>query len=245
METSLYSAAKELQIAGLIPLSSVDWPDKLVASVFCQGCPWRCRYCHNHDILSMRTPGKVQFKQLLDLLERRKRLLDGVVFSGGEALAQSAVIPAIKIVKELGYQVGLHNAGAFPKRLEELLQANLLDWVGQDIKASPQYYPEVTGVAVGGKKAWSCVKMLVEAKIDFEVRLSVYPGYPDKPVAIAKQLQALGVKKFALQNVRLQGILDPSIAQAPGQGEKWKDQIQDWAQQIEKIAFNKFSLRSF
>ena len=32
----------DLQIAGLVPMSSVDWPGKFAASLFLQGCPWAC-----------------------------------------------------------------------------------------------------------------------------------------------------------------------------------------------------------
>src|SRR5699024_7544222 len=73
-------AAADLQIAGLVPLSSIDWPGQLVATVFCQGCPWRCTYCHNTAILDPRTPGAVSWTQLEQLLARRHGLLDGVVF---------------------------------------------------------------------------------------------------------------------------------------------------------------------
>ena len=51
--------AVDLQIAGLVPLSTVDWPGRLAATVFCQGCPWRCTYCHNTAILDTTVPGAV------------------------------------------------------------------------------------------------------------------------------------------------------------------------------------------
>ena len=75
--------AKDLQIAGLVPLSTVDWPGQLAATLFLQGCPWRCHYCHNRAILDPRTPGTVAWSEVRDLLERRRGLLDAVVFSGG------------------------------------------------------------------------------------------------------------------------------------------------------------------
>src|SRR5690625_1982067 len=88
--------AADLQIAGLVPLSSVDWPGRLVATVFCQGCPWSCTYCHNTAILDPRTPGAVPWTQLEQLLTRRHGLLDGVVFSGGEATMQPALVSAAR-----------------------------------------------------------------------------------------------------------------------------------------------------
>src|SRR5690625_7377937 len=40
-------AAADLQIAGLVPLSSVDWPGRRAATVFCQGWPWLCTCWHH------------------------------------------------------------------------------------------------------------------------------------------------------------------------------------------------------
>ena len=44
----------ELQLAGIIPFSATDWPGKLTASAFVQGCPWRCVYCHNWQLQPFR-----------------------------------------------------------------------------------------------------------------------------------------------------------------------------------------------
>ena len=103
--------ASDLQIAGLTPMSSVDWPGKFVATVFAQGCPWACPYCHNQAIIDPKIPGVVSWESVEELLGRRRGLLDGVVFSGGEATRQLAVLPAMQRVRELGFEVGLHTAG--------------------------------------------------------------------------------------------------------------------------------------
>jgi pyruvate formate lyase activating enzyme len=114
-------AASDLQIAGLVPLSTVDWPGRLTATVFCQGCPWSCTYCHNTAILDPAVPGAVPFAALEELCARRHGLLDGVVFSGGEATAQHALVPAARQVRAAGFAVGLHTGGAYPSRLRTLL----------------------------------------------------------------------------------------------------------------------------
>ncbi len=150
--------AEDLAIAGLVPLSSVDWPDHLVATVFCQGCPWRCPYCQNAAILDPRTPGILPWPDVEELLVRRRGLLDGVVFTGGEALRQAAIVPAMERVRELGLSVGLHTAGAYPHRLAEVLE--LVDWVGLDIKAEPGDYREAAGFAAG-MKAWDSLELVL------------------------------------------------------------------------------------
>lgn len=237
-EASLLGQARQLNIAGLVPFSTVDWPGKIVASVFCQGCPWRCTYCQNYEILSFKVPGAVPFADLEELLGRRQGLLDGVVFSGGEALAQTAVIPAARWVKAQGFQVGLHAAGAYPSRLQAMLAAGLLDWVGLDIKALPTDYRQVTGVA-GADKAFTCLDAVLASGIDYEVRLTVYPGHPGKVVELARDLAARGVKNFALQQARELGASPDFKAEAQG----WDSQVKTWAKEINSLGFEQFSFR--
>ena len=77
-------------------MSTVDWPGELVASLFLQGCPWACPYCQNAAIIDPRVPGVVAWDAVERLLARRRGLLDGVVFSGGEATRQIALAPAMR-----------------------------------------------------------------------------------------------------------------------------------------------------
>lgn len=175
------ASADALAIAGLVPLSSVDWPGKLVATVFTQGCPWACPYCHNHQLIPTRTPGQVPFAQVRALLEKRRGLLDGVVFSGGEALRQSALAPAAEWVKNQGFQVGLHSAGPFPAALARLLEAGLVDWIGLDIKSLPgAHYEAVAGRPGAGEKAYESLEIALTALREgrlggLEIRTTVFP----------------------------------------------------------------------
>lgn len=38
---------RHAQGRGLVPLTTLDYPGLLACVLFCQGCAWRCRYCHN------------------------------------------------------------------------------------------------------------------------------------------------------------------------------------------------------
>lgn len=162
-------------VAGLVKLSTTDWPGKLVAVIFLQGCPWRCTYCHNKDILDARAPGVLPWEQVMDFLARRRGLLDGVVFSGGEPLLSPALSDAIQNVAEFGFEVGLHTGGAWPSRLAGLLEDGLLSWVGLDIKHLADKYATVTGVQASGRAAWQSLAVLVESGVSHEVRTTVDP----------------------------------------------------------------------
>lgn len=232
--------AEDLQIAGMQPMSGVDWPGKLVATLFLQGCPWVCPYCHNHAILDPRLPGVVGWEEVEDLLTRRHGLLDGVVFSGGEATRQVALGDAMERVHDLGYLVGLHTAGPYPHRLEELLAAGLVDWVGIDVKALPGDYAEVAGRQGAGWKAWESLRRVAaHPEVDHEVRVTVYPGGPVDAVGIALAVRDMGIRRIALQQARAQGA--PEGFRADGIG--WEDQVRAMARDIGAMGFEEFTFR--
>jgi pyruvate formate lyase activating enzyme len=188
-------------------MSTVDWPGKLVAVVFLQGCPWRCTYCHNEAILDPRAPGVMPWADVMSFLQRRRGLLDGVVFSGGEPTISLALPRAIDQVRELGFQVGLHTGGPWPRRLTALLSQGVIDWVGLDIKHLPEKYRDVTGAASSGAAAWKSLQAVLESGVDFEARTTVDPTVHtrDDVLELAHRLRALGVRKHVLQEARPDG----------------------------------------
>lgn len=199
------SQADDLQIAGLIPLSTCDWPNKLVATVFLQGCPLACTYCHNPDLLDPRTPGSIKWQEIRDLLAKRHGLLDGVVFSGGEPTRQVGLAAAMREVNDLGFKVGLHTAGSYPKRFAEVLP--LCDWVGLDIKGPERLYSAITGVQSSASRAFTCLRLARDSGVSLQVRTTVDPTImsPDDVAELTSTLQKLGVREHVLQQVRTEG----------------------------------------
>ena len=191
----------QLRIGGLTPLTTIDFPGHLAAVVFCQGCAWRCPYCHNPHLLPIDHDGK-DWPMLQAFLEPRRGLLDGVVFSGGEPLFQSGLADAMEGVKSMGFKVALHTAGTHPGRFQRLLP--LLDWVGLDIKRSFEQYPQLTGVAGSGIKAQESLALLLESGIAYEVRTTVDPHlFSHKTLLeLAKELADFGVTHYVLQPCR-------------------------------------------
>ena len=213
--TAQEATAASLQIAGLTPLSTVDWPGRLVATAFLQGCPWRCTYCHNSAILDPCLPGVVPWSDVTDLLARRHGLLDGLVLSGGEPTRQAAVVAAAREVKEAGFLVGLHTAGAYPARLPALLP--YVDWVGLDIKAPAYLYRAVTrtgGVTTSAEKAFASLRLVLDSGVDVQVRTTVDPTVmTDEDVAeLTAVLADLGVRDHVLQEVRTEGASEEYAA---------------------------------
>ena len=139
-----------LRVGGLTRLSASDYPGRLAAVVFCQGCAWRCTYCHNPHLLPF-GDGSIAWPEVVSFLGRRRGLLDAVVFSGGEPTLQPSLRSAIREVKAMGYRVGLHTAGMAPRLLERVLP--LVDWVSMDLKAEFARHESVTRTPGSGARA--------------------------------------------------------------------------------------------
>lgn len=203
-----------IAVGGMVPFSTVDYPGKLSAVVFCQGCPWRCRYCHNPHLLEPDAATlSASWAPIRAFLERRKGLLDGVVFSGGEPLAQRRLYEAMREIREQGFLSALHTGGAYPERLGALLDAELLDWVGLDIKADVAGYAAITGVEGSGERAYQCLDRLLDAGIAFECRTSIHGRLhdPDRLLTFAGDLADRGVRRYSLQMVRHEHALDQNL----------------------------------
>ncbi len=186
-----------LAIAGMQAFTSIDFPGKLAAVAFCHGCNWRCGYCHNRHL----QPGAAgnDWEQLAAFLQRRRGLLDAIVFSGGEPLLQSGLGVALARCRNMGFATGLHTSGSSPQRFTRLLPQ--LDWVGFDVKAPFDHYTDITGIPGSGDKARASLQRLLDSGVAYEVRTTVDPQLLDQDQlwTLVQELKAQGVSRFVLQ----------------------------------------------
>ena len=206
-----------VRFAGLTPFSSVDWPGKLSAVLFWQGCPWSCPYCHNPHLqdCSRELQGHT-WDETLDFLQRRSGCLDGVVFSGGEPTSLPELPALTEQARALGFKIGLHTAGPWPQRLKAV--AGYVDWVGFDCKAPWDKYDRITGRNNSALAARASLQILLNRGLDFEVRTTVHTALlsPNDILHLGRQLAALGVQNYALQAFRPQGCADDALKNTPG-----------------------------
>jgi len=200
-----------LRVGGFTPLSTTDWPGMLAAVVFCQGCPWRCGYCHNPDLIPARGDSEIPWDDVLAFLRRRRGLLDAVVFSGGEPTAQAGLVDAVREVRALGFKIGLHTGGMYAQRLAEVLP--LVDWVGLDVKAPFADYARITRAAGYGERALAGLQQVLASGVDHEIRTTVHPALlgDTAVIGLAHDLSDLGVKRYVIQAFRSQGCQNDSL----------------------------------
>lgn len=194
-----------IKVGGLLPFTMIDFPGKLSAVVFCQGCVLNCPYCHNPELQSPATQTQVTWDEVRELLKSRQNLLDGVVFSGGEPLIQKELPQAIREVKSYGYQVALHTSGALPEVLAAVLPD--VSWIGLDVKGAFSKYNEASGTKPEfkiGEAVQKSLDMILKAGIPFETRTTTDPRVVTKDDIweLASYLAKKGVKSYALQEYR-------------------------------------------
>lgn len=227
-----------LRVGGMVPLTTLDYPGQLACVLFCQGCAWRCRYCHNPELICARGVREKPWGEVLAFLQRRQGLLDAVVFSGGEATLQPGLAIAMRQVRELGFKVGLHSAGVKPSALKRVLP--LCDWVGFDIKALEEEVALITGVSDSGQANWHSLELLLASGVEYECRTTVHWQLFDcgRLQRLGERLAGLGVQHFVVQQVRSQKMLDDSLGHSLCPPEE--EQLWQYLQEL----FPRFSLRS-
>jgi pyruvate formate lyase activating enzyme len=200
-----------LTLGGLTPFSTVDYPGRLAAVLFTQGCPLRCRYCHNPDLQHRAPIPSVDWATTIAWLSRRRGLLDAVVFSGGEPTVQRGLSDAVAEVRDMGFAIGLHTAGTHPQRLAEVLP--MLDWVGMDVKAPFDRYAAVTGSAGSGARTRRAMEAVLASGVSHEFRTTVHSALlgAEDLLAMAEELHALGVRRWVLQSFRTTGCRDAGL----------------------------------
>ena len=87
-------------IGAIKKTSLLDYPDKVSAIVFTQGCNFNCGYCHNPSLLEFKSKNDIISTDVFfDFLNKRKGKHDGVVITGGETTLKKD----LKLGKKLNY----------------------------------------------------------------------------------------------------------------------------------------------
>ncbi|MBO5948816.1 anaerobic ribonucleoside-triphosphate reductase activating protein [bacterium] len=162
-------------IAGLQKSSLLDYPEKIAAIVFTQGCNFRCGYCHNPELLSINSKKQpfISEDDFFNFLEKRKGKLDGVVITGGEPCLQKDLVNFIEKIKNMGFLVKLDTNGTFPDKLQTFLDNQLIDYVAMDIKSPLEKYHKITSSLIKKGDILKSIDLIMNSGVDYEFRTTV------------------------------------------------------------------------
>jgi pyruvate formate lyase activating enzyme len=201
-----------MNIRGIYKTSLIDFPGKISTVLFSGGCNLQCRFCHNPDLACHWQDLELSSnEEALELITKRKKVIDGVTISGGEPTLSRNIDSFIRRIKALGLLVKLDSNGLKPDVIRRLVADGLVDYIAIDIKTSPHKYRAMTDTDADFGAIVETFEVLRSSGIDYEARTTCVPGYVtiDDLAAIR---DAIGrVRAYHLQQFQCDAhLLDPS-----------------------------------
>ena len=179
--------------------------------IFLQGCPMRCKYCHNPDTRKMNTGTRRSAQSLIRQYKRNEAFYrrGGITVTGGEALMQiDFLLELFTLAKKDRIHTCLDTSGipyhpghsSYNEKLDRLMEVT--DLVLLDIKhIDPAGHRELTGHDNAGILAFA--QYLDRKQVPVWIRHVVVPGITDDP----RQLSRLGRFIGGLSNVQALDVL--------------------------------------
>lgn len=174
--------------------------------LFTQGCPLRCKYCHNPDTWKMQDGKEADTDSLiLDILKYKSFMQfsgGGLTISGGEPLLQPDFVKDLFMkCHENGVHTCLDTSGFVKLEIADPV-LDYTDLVLLDIKSyNPLVFKDLTGVPVDQTLAFA--KHLNERNIPVWIRYVLVPNLTDDE----KDIDALAQFLTTLPNVKRIDIL--------------------------------------
>ena len=176
--------------------------------VFFQGCPLRCKYCHNPDTWDFSGGREVTAEELMKEYDSYKEFLKsgGITATGGEPLAQPEFLAELfALAKSKGVHTCLDtSAGVYdPAHHEKIDEAlKYTDLVMLDIKhIDDEEHKRLTGK--GNRNILAFAEHIRDLGIPVWIRHVVVPGITDK----YEELFALGEFLSTLSNIKALDVL--------------------------------------
>ena len=224
-----------MNIQGLQKLTLLDFPGRVACTVFLGGCDFRCPFCHNGELLDGTAETLMTDRELLAFLKKRKGLLDGVAFTGGEPTLRPELPALMAEIRAMGFTVKLDTNGNHPDALRRILGEGLVDYVAMDVKNSPERYGETIGIpgfdVSNIEKSLTLLKM---SGVDYELRTTVVKEFHDEDSFRTIGPWIAGAKRYFLQcftdrdTVPRQGLHAPEKDEL----ERFADIVRPYVQEV-------------
>lgn len=170
-----------MKIGGLQKISLIDYPGRISAIVFTQGCNFRCPYCHNPELVDPAQYGPIlPEEEVLSFLKNRRGKLEAVTITGGEPTLQVDLEGFLRQIKTMGYLIKVDTNGSNPAALERLIRGRLVDYLALDVKGPLRKYGQITKVMVETAKIRRSIELITSSEIEHEFRTTVVRSQLDK-----------------------------------------------------------------
>jgi pyruvate formate lyase activating enzyme len=169
-----------MKIGGLQRVSLIDYPGKIGAVIFTQGCNFRCGYCHNPELVYPDRYGPViPEEDVLSFLDKRRGKLEAVTVTGGEPTLQPDLERVLEEIKKRGYLAKLDTNGSKPDVLETVIRRRLADYIAMDIKGPLNKYRQIASVQVDITHIKRSIELVMASGIPYEFRTTVVRSHLD------------------------------------------------------------------
>jgi len=161
--------------------SFVDYPGRISSVFFFYGCNLRCPWCHNRQLITGAQEDYTSIEEGLAHLHKRKKVLGGVVLSGGEPCLYPDLPEIISEIKKTALPVKLDTNGMFPSLLEKILlpEENRPDHIALDLKIAPERYKDLytpgEGISDPASLLRQSAQLIRQAGISHEYRTLALP----------------------------------------------------------------------
>lgn len=198
-----FKRGKHMNIAGFLKTTFIDFPDKVASMIFTQGCNLSCGYCHNFELIPFTNESSISEDEVLEHLEKRRNIIEGLVISGGEPTVQFDLPQFMKKVKELGLLIKLDTNGARPEIIQRLIEENLVDYIAMDVKATKDKYSSVTcKTNQEFEKMRESIDIIMNSSVDYEFRTTIIREYHSIDDIREMCEMINGAKNYYLQQYR-------------------------------------------
>lgn len=164
-----------MRIAEYTEINTVTWDNVPSCVVQMAGCNFRCCFCNNRRIVDI----KEGFLSTSDVIENIKNntFAEGVIITGGEPLINRDLYKFLKEIKRLGKRIRLETNGCDPNTLDDLIGANLIDFVSMDIKAplTADEYAMNTNAICNMENIEKSIKVVMDSDVDYEFVVTIVP----------------------------------------------------------------------
>ena len=140
------------------------------------GCNLRCSFCDTK--YAYEDGKKMSIEEIVNEIQIFP--CKHICITGGEPLLQEDISFFLNKVKMLDYDIKIDTNGTYPKRLKNLIDKNLVDYISMDIKAPKKKYNKLCGKKVNIRNIQESINIIKNFSKEYEFKTTIIPNLLEK-----------------------------------------------------------------